>query len=371
MKRHPQMKNVLLMLSLFLTPYSCLAELKLPSIFSNNMMLQQSENVAIWGTDSPNSSVSVSGSWGEKISTTADKEGNWRIKILTPPASLDQSLTIQGSTKKQIHNVSIGDVWFCSGQSNMKFPVIGNTNQPVIGSNEAILNAKNKSIRLFNVKEAVSLTPKSDVMVIWQQATPASVASFGASCYFFGKKLNDILDTPIGLILSAYGASSAEAWTSKEVLSTFSAIKLESKLRKVRPQTTPAVLYNAMIYPLIGYSIKGFTWYQGENNRPRANQYTALFSSMIHLWRDKWGQGNLPFYFAQLAPYGNTKDKNGALLREAQVQTMNNVENTGMVSLMDAGMCDFIHPPYKKTVGDRLALIKHFSFVDVFSFNFR
>lgn len=116
----------------------------------------------------------------------------------------------------------------------MKVPVIGNTNQPVIGSNEAILNAENKNIRLFNVKETMSLTPKNDVMGNWQQATPASVSTFGASCYFFGKKLNKVLDSPIGLILSAYGASSAEAWTSAEVLSTLDSIKLESKLRKVR-----------------------------------------------------------------------------------------------------------------------------------------
>lgn len=110
-----------------------------------------------------------------------------------------------------------------------------------------------------------------------------------------------------------------------------------------------------MIHPLIGYTIKGFTWYQGENNRPRAQQYTTLFSSMINLWREKWGQGALPFYFSQLAPYGNKKDIDGALLREAQLQTMSYVKNTGMVSLMDAGMCNFIHPPYKKVVGDRLA----------------
>ncbi len=349
------MKNHLLIISLLFTSYSCFAELKLPSFFSDNMMLQQNENVSIWGEDEPNTKVSVLGSWGKELSTITDSRGSWRIKIPTPSAGLNHDITIKGSSVKKIKNVSIGDVWLCSGQSNMKFSLKGNINQAVIGSNEAILNAENKNIRLFKVAETLSLTPENDVAGEWEQATPASVATFGATCYFFGKKLNDVLDSPVGLILSAYGASSAEAWTPNEVLSTLGFTPLESDIRKVRPQTTPTALYNAMIHPFIGYTIKGFTWYQGENNRPRASQYTELFSAMIHSWRNKWKQGSLPFYFAQLAPYGNNKDIDGALLRETQLQTMLNVENTGMVSLMDSGMCNFIHPPYKKVVGDRLA----------------
>ena len=249
----------------------------------------------------------------------------------------------------------IGEVWLCSGQSNMEMPVKGFNNQPINGSAEAILNSRNSQIRLFTVKRATSLEPLENVEGQWSEAGPATVRDFSATAYFFGKKLNSLLNVPIGLIHTSWGGSNVETWMDKETLSEFNTIELPKKLPEGAPQRTPTLLYNAMINPLIGYNIKGAIWYQGESNRNQAKEYAQLFPTMINTWREKWQQGKFPFYFVQIAPYGYDGG-NAGYVREAQLHTMKTVENTGMAVTMDIGDCDFIHPREKKLVGDRLAL---------------
>jgi sialate O-acetylesterase len=319
------------------------------------MVLQQNSNVTIWGRDKPNSKIGLAGSWGKESTVTADANGQWKLKLATPSYGGPHTLTIKGSNTVTLKNVMIGEVWLCSGQSNMEMPVKGFNNQPINGSGEAILNAKNDQIRLFTVKRAASLDPLDHVEGQWAEATPLTVKDFSATAYFFGKKLNGLLNVPIGLIHSSWGGSSVEAWMDKESLSPYSTIEMPKQLPEERQNQTPTLLYNAMINPLVGYGIKGAIWYQGESNRNRAKEYAQLFPTMIKTWREKWQQGAFPFYFVQIAPYGYA-DGNAGFVREAQLHSMKTVDNTGMAVTMDIGDCDYIHPREKKLVGDRLAL---------------
>ena len=177
----------------------------------------------------------------------------------------------------------------------MEMPVKGFNNQPIDGSGEAIINSKNNQIRLFTVKKAASLEPLSKVEGQWAEASSATVRDFSATAYFFGKKLNTLLNVPIGLIHTSWGGSSVETWMDKEALSEFNTIELPKKLPEGAPQHTPTLLYNAMINPLVGYGIKGAIWYQGESNRNRAEEYSRLFPTMIKTWRQRWQQGQFPF----------------------------------------------------------------------------
>ncbi|WP_222942430.1 sialate O-acetylesterase [Arenibacter arenosicollis] len=331
------------------------AQIKLPAFFGDHMVLQQKDNVSIWGTDKPGSKIIIKGSWGQESTATANSQGQWKLKINTPSYGGPYKLVIKGSNEVTLNNVMVGEVWLCSGQSNMEMPVKGFNNQPIDGSGEAILNSKNNQIRLFTVKRASSLEPLDNLEGQWAEASPASVRDFSATAYFFGKKLNALLNVPIGLIHTSWGGSSEEAWMDKETLAEFNTIELPKKLPEGAPQRTPTLLYNAMINPLVGYGIKGAIWYQGESNRGRAEEYSRLFPSMIKTWRKKWQQGEFPFYFVQIAPYGYS-DGNAGFVREAQLHTMKTVENTGMAVTMDIGDCDYIHPREKKLVGDRLAL---------------
>jgi sialate O-acetylesterase len=340
---------------LFCSAAFTFAQIQLPAFFGDNMVLQQNSNVSIWGTDKPNSKIKILASWGKESTATADAKGQWKLKLDTPAFGGPFTLTINGSNTISLKNVMIGEVWLCSGQSNMEMPVKGFNNQPINGSGEAILNAKNDQIRLFTVKRAASLDPLDHVEGQWAEATPLTVKDFSATAYFFGKKLNTLLNVPIGLIHTSWGGSSVEAWMDKETLSQYSTIELPKKLPEERLNQTPTLLYNAMINPLVGYGIKGAIWYQGESNRNRAKEYAQLFPTMIKTWREKWQQGEFPFYFVQIAPYGYDGGNSGFVM-EAQLNTMKTLNNTGMAVTMDIGDCDYIHPREKKLVGDRLAL---------------
>jgi sialate O-acetylesterase len=352
-------KNILMikkLIILLVLGYSTasFAQTKLPSFFSNNMVLQQNEKVSIWGTDNPGTVIAVSGSWGSEGIAVADKAGKWKVKIKTPVAGGPYTVTVKGSQEVALNNVLMGEVWLCSGQSNMEMPIKGFRNQPINGSNEAVLTSNNSNIRLFTTKKNSSLEPLNDVTGSWKVAAPASTGEFSATAYFFGRKLEEILKVPIGLIVTSWGGSKVEAWINKETLAEFKYVKLPKKMPKERHNHTPTLLYNAMINPFIGYNIKGAIWYQGESNRENAEEYKELFPTMIELWREKWNNGSFPFYFVQIAPFGY-KGLNAAFVRESQLNTVQTLENTGMAVTMDIGDCVCIHPAEKKTVGDRLA----------------
>ncbi len=355
------------LLLLIVSKSDLFAQTYLPALFSDNMVLQQQQMVSIWGKDNPRTKISVSGNWGKAATVITGDDGAWKLKLQTPAAGGPYTVVIKGSKIVTLKNVLIGEVWFCSGQSNMEMPVKGNPNQPVIGSNETILNSLNDKIRFLNTPHSVSITPLYDVKGAWKNANPSTTGNFGATAYYFAKKLQSVLGIPIGIIQSAWGSSPVESWMDKQTLSAFPNKIIPEKLPDSFPNKTPTIMYNSMLHPYIGYTIKGVLWYQGEANRDNANEYQSLFSSMIESWRNQWQQGDFPFYFAQIAPFEPGK-VNAAFLREAQLKTMQTVKNTGMAVTMDIGERTVIHPSQKEQVGNRLAywaLAKDYNFQGV------
>lgn len=250
----------------------------------------------------------------------------------------------------------------CSGQSNMQQPLKGFDGQPTFGSDMAIAKSKNPNLRLFTVERVGAQTPLKDLQkyTSWQEASPESVHSFSAVAYFFGQQLQEILDVPVGLIHTSWGSSPVQAWMSKEVLSAYQNVEINEADIAKRPNLTPTSLFNAMLHPLIPFRIKGALWYQGEANRKQPENYKKLFPAMVQDWRNRWGIGDFPFYFVQIAPfqYGNnnivqTVD-NTAFMREAQMQCLDLIPNSGIAVTTDIGDVNSIHPPRKKEVADRL-----------------
>lgn len=362
------MKKFNLLLILLIATILSHAEIKLPAIFSDNMLMQQNSNINIWGKADANKSITIKTSWSKKVlKTTSDVSGNWKITVETLKADgKPQSITISDGKSLSLKNILLGELWFCSGQSNMEMPMKGFKNQPVENSNMDILNSNNRNIRLFTVKRNASLIPQTDVTGQWLEASPETVREFSATAYYFGRLLNKTLNVPVGLIHSSWGGSSAEAWMSADMLKAFPQVKIPKTEEGVKDKNrTPTMLYQAMISPLIGLSIKGFIWYQGETNYDRANTYTEMFATLVNGWRQNWNQKDtIPFYYCQIAPYDyslvTAKGKdviNSAYLREAQLKAEKVIPKSGMAVLMDAGQKDCIHPAKKQIAGERLALL--------------
>ena len=331
----------------------------LPSFFSDNMVLQQNAEVSIWGKDDPGTNIQISASWGNEAQAKSDRDGLWKTKISTPEAGGPYNVTIKGSEVIVLNDVLTGEVWLCSGQSNMEMPVKGYGNQPITGSNEAILHSKNTELRVFQIERDPSALLLDDVKGKWHAASPATTPNFSATAYFFGELLQEMLGVPVGLIVTSWGGSKAEAWMDRESLKPFPEISIPDTVPERGANQAGTILYNGMLHPFIDYHIKGVIWYQGESNRNQASQYADLFPAMIASWRALWNLGNFPFYFVQISPYGYGSSEETkyatALLREAQLQAMQRVENTGMVVTADIGDCECIHPADKTTVGRRLA----------------
>ena len=340
------------------------AEVKMPALFANNMVLQQNAEVAVWGWSSPKTTVSVTSSWTDNsVEIKSDKNGKWELKIQTPGAGGPYQLTISDGTPLTIENVMIGEVWICSGQSNMEMPMKGFPGQPVVGANMDILKSHNEQIRVITVPRNSQTVPQDNFTAKWKVADPAAIRNFSATGYHFGKLLHEMLDVPIGLIEVSYGGSCIQAWMSSET-----AVSFEDKVVPGPGDTipvanrTPTVLFNGMLNPVIGYGIKGCIWYQGETNYQEPERYTELFSTMVAEWRELWGIGEFPFYYAQIAPFDyavfkpNKAKANSAYLREAQLKAMDKIPNSGMAVLMDVGEETCIHPMHKKEGGERLAL---------------
>jgi len=339
----------------FVFKASCFSQTQMPSFFSDSMVLQQQTEAVIWGTDKPKMNIVVNGSWGKSSSTKTDETGKWRLTLQTPSAGGPYTVKIKGSETITLNHVLIGEVWLCSGQSNMEMPVKGYANQPVMGSNETVLHSANANIRVYTSARVISRTPANDIKGNWKYASPANTGNFSAAAYYFAKKMNAVLGVPVGLIVNAWGGSSVESWMDSSTLATFGKVVIPEKIIYTEANKTPTALYNTMLHPYIGFTIKGVIWYQGEGNRRNPEEYQSLFSSMIHAWRNQWQQGNFPFYFVQIAPHGGNINLTGALVREAQLKTMQTVEKTGMVVTLDIGEQNVIHPAQKELVGNRLA----------------
>ena len=341
------------------------AKIKLPAIVSSNMVLQRNTTVKLWGWADANEKITIKTSWLKKpINIQADAEGNWAVDVTTTNSKESQFITIKSKTSAiKLDNILFGEVWLCSGQSNMEMPMKGYSGQPVFGSAEAVVKANNPNLRLFSVSRTIgSKTPLKDAnkYSAWEQASPESVLKFSAVAYFYGQQLQEILDVPVGLILSSWGGSSVQAWMSNESLSKFQTIDLTNRDISIKPNAIPTALFNSMLNPLIPYTIKGAIWYQGESNVDQTAKYKELFPAMVEDWRSRWNIGNFPFYYVQIAPYlygGNELtaiNKNAAFFREVQLQCLDLIPNSGIAIAMDLGTESPIHPPRKKEVADRL-----------------
>lgn len=349
------------------------ADVQLAAILSDNMVMQRETEAPVWGWADPGERITVQGSWKAEAIAVADADGLWSLKIKTPEAGGPYTLTVRGNNSIKLENVMIGEVWICSGQSNMGFALKKSRN-----GKESIAKANCPNIRLFFVKHNATSRPMSDCEGSWSECSPETVPLFSAVGYYFGRQLYDELRIPIGLIKCAWGGSPARAWTRKEILQSYNtssptpgphdreAEKLRLAATKKRLPSQPAkpskishkspsVLYNGMISPLIPYAIKGVIWYQGEANVGHANGYRKLFPAMITNWRDDWGQGDFPFYYVQLAPFNYNKGRASQKLREAQMLTLS-LKNTGMAVTLDLGQARNIHPVKKLNVGKRLSL---------------
>jgi sialate O-acetylesterase len=357
------------------------AQVKLASLFTSNMVLQQQSNVPIWGWDKAGSSVTVSSSWNKKsYKTRANASGKWMVKISTPVYGGPFTVTISDGNTIKLDNVLIGEVWLCTGQSNMEIPMKGYKSQPISGSADAILRSPNSNIHIYTVpRSSVTEAQENSKPSEWHVASPEFVANFSATGYYFGRLLNDILHIPIGLISDCYGGSSAEAWMDAEGLKDFPEIKIPAKTDSIKAVSrTPTTLFNGMLNPVIGYGIKGCIWYQGESNYERPDQYEKLFPAMVKRWRELWQQGDFPFYYVQIAPYDYTQlppynsggKYNSAYLRDAQRKSLNIIPNSGMAVLLDVGQQATIHPPRKEPAGTRLAYLALAQTYDITGFDY-
>jgi sialate O-acetylesterase len=341
------------------------ADVKVPSIFSSHMVLQQKQRNKVWGTASPNEDITVT--LGLKSKTTkADGAGRWSL-VLDPLAatSTPQVMTIKGENTITLNDILVGEVWICSGQSNMQWDVVV--------ANDAdleLLTATDPLLRLITVPLLGTQEPNDDFRGNWALCTPASATHFSAVGYFFGRQLRQTLGVPVGLIDNAWGGSACEAWIRRDLLENdpkykpmierWEAIeKQKSNRAQLTGNARPGNIYNGTLKPTIGYGIKGVIWYQGETNAGRAYQYRELFPLMIKSWRDEWGIGDFSFYWVQLADFLSEKaepsDSAWAELREAQTMTMAKLPNTGQAVIIDLGEGKDIHPRNKQGVAKRLA----------------
>ena len=374
------------------------ADVKMPAVFGSGMVLQREATVPVWGWADPGEKVTVSFA-GQTAEATASQSGEWKAELKAMPANAaGQTMKVQGKNALSLDDVLVGEVWVCSGQSNMEMG-IGNCNVP-----EEIAKANHPTIRLFLVEKNTSTTPLKDLgkPAAWAPCSPESIIKggwngFSAAAYFFGREIQQKLNVPVGLIGTYWGGTPAQAWTSQPALAKDARLQVYlANMKKseenypvakqrfqaqlaawkkagakgkaprapqdpVKGPNRPANLYNAMINPLVPYAIRGAIWYQGESNASpyEAGLYHRLFSTMIRDWRAKWGQGDFPFLFVQLANFMKRADapgdSNWARLRESQLKTLG-LKNTGMAVIIDIGDANDIHPKDKLNVGKRLAL---------------
>lgn len=328
------------------------AKVSLPSIFADHMVLQQKSQATFWGFASPLEEVTVITGWnGKKYSSKADNHANWKVTIETPAAGGPFEITVIGSNTIVLHDVLIGEVWVCSGQSNMEWtPRIGIDN----GTQE-ILEANYPGIRFFSVSRRSASDTQIDCDGEWVACSPETMIDFSAVAYFFGRELHKNLHIPIGLINTSWGGTPAEAWTNPSVIESNKFLKKSAAKLSDVPwcPVEPGSTYNSMLAPIIPYAIAGAIWYQGEGNTANYEAYSTLFPTMIGNWRNEWGK-EFPFYYVQIAPFRYGKTNEGALIREAQLKSLT-TPNTGMVVVSDIGNIEDIHPRNKTDVGKRLA----------------
>lgn len=373
------------------------ADVELPDVIAGSMVLQQGRPIPIWGRAEPGEAVTVTFA-GQKRTVVTGADRTWRVELGKLGASTEpRTMVIAGKNKVELSDVLVGEVWLVSGQSNMQWRL------PESENGEAATAAANHpKIRLFNVSREVAFKKKQGKLGEWLACAPESVKEFSAAGYYFGVELEKALKVPIGLINSSYGGSQAEAWTPVEYLNASADLKPTVERTKIwdeerprvreqyaeairkwreadttraagaRPSPSPSVpdalrdyrvassIYNGMIEPLMPFAIRGAVWYQGESNESRAEQYGILLPVMIRSWRERWGQGDLPFGIIQLPNYRQPKpqpeESAWSFVREAQRRTALYTRNAGLIVTIDIGVANDIHPRNKLDVGKRMSV---------------
>lgn len=353
------MKKLTLLLTALLAAAGADAKVTLPKMFSDGMVMQREADANLWGTAKSGGEVKITTSWdGKTYTAKAGADGKWKTAVATPAAGGPYSITLDDGERTTLDDILIGEVWICSGQSNMEMPMKGFKNQPVENGVEDMLHSSDSGLRLFTVKLNSLAAPVDTVGGRWSHAAPASVRNFSATAYYFGRELRRVLGVPVGLIVTSWGGSSCEAWMRADWLKPFPSAKIPKTQADVKSKNqTPTVLYNGMLHPLAGYTMRGVIWYQGEANVKNHATYADMLTAMIRGWRGEWGQGDFPFYYCQIAPYQYYGKNNSAFLREQQAKAVGMSANTGMAVLMDAGLRYGIHPRKKNLAGLRLALL--------------
>lgn len=383
--RKPSLLAAALLLALFQVGTTH-AEVSLPGIFTDHMVLQQKQTNKVWGRAGSGESITVAIN-GQSKTTTADSNGDWEVMIDPIPAGGPYELNVKGSNEITIQDVLVGEVWICSGQSNMEWPV-ARANDPDL----EIATANFPKIRSINFPNTGSQEPVWTHDNEWMVCSPDTVGGFSAVGYFFGRQLYQALGVPIGLVNNSWGGSAADAWIRRDLLESDPKYaktmerwkkteanglprmaELEAKKnktdkekqelrglqRQLNGNQRPSNIYNGVLKSHLGYGIKGAIWYQGESNASRAFQYRHVFPKMIQNWRDEWGAGEFPFYWVQLADFRDEKaepaESDWAELREAQTMTLSALPNTGEAVIIDIGEGKDIHPRNKVIVGQRLA----------------
>ncbi len=393
----PIFKFALSIVALFAVASAARANVSVPDVLSDGMVLQQNQKVPIWGQADPGESVTITFA-GQSKAATASADGKWLVKLDPMRASATPAtMTILGKNTIELKDILVGEVWLVAGQSNMQRLLSETAN-----GEAAIASANHPLIRLFNVSRQVAFKHAKPPLATWRACSPQSVKEFSAAGYYFGVELENELHVPIGLINSSYGGSQAEAWTPVEYLLASDDLRPTVERTKIwdeerprvraeydeaikkwraeadraiaagaRPSPSPAVpdalreyriassIYNGMIAPLIPFHIRGAIWYQGESNEARAQQYEILLPTMIRAWREHWGEGTFPFGIVQLPNYRNPKsepaDEPWSFIREAQRRTAVKTPNTGLIVTIDIGEAHDIHPKNKLEVGKRMA----------------
>ncbi len=379
-----------------------LADVRLPKFMGDHMVLQRDMPIPVWGWADAGEAVTVK--LGDATAkTTANDNGEWRVELPKRDAGGPLTLTVTGKNSVSLKDILIGEVWLCSGQSNMEWIVQRSSNPET-----EIANANHPQIRQIKINRAPTQDAQSDATGTWLVCSPETVAGFTAAGYFMGRELQKELNVPIGLINSSWGGTRIEPWTPPEGFAAVEELKdLSAQVQRRTPSSTeykkqvadylkkleqwtdkakeaaqqgkaippivplpedlqpqassghPTALYNGMLHPFVGWPIRGAIWYQGESNASEGMLYRAKMEALIEGWRKVWGIGDFPVYFVQIAPYqyGNAHHEVLPRLWEAQAATVDTVKNTGMIVINDIATINDIHPPNKQDVGKRLALL--------------
>ncbi len=349
----------ILMFALLLLADDACADVRLPGQFSDHMVLQREMPVRVWGFADPGERVTVKLA-GRSASTKADGDGRWRVELPALDAGGPHKLSVRATNKITIKDVLVGEVWLCTGQSNMEWTVQGSAN-----ARKEIAAAKDKQIRHLKVPHRASGSPEEDIAATWTVCSPKTAGQYTACGYFMARRLRKQLRVPIGLINVSWGGTRIEPWIAPAGFAGIASLEglaegvAAAAGKQPRSHQQTSVLYNGMLHPLVGYPLRGAIWYQGESNHREGASYTAKQVALIGGWRKLWDCGPMPFHFVQIAPFRYGKEASGILpvFWEAQAAVLEQVPDTGMVVTTDVATRNNIHPPNKQDVGERLALL--------------